>query len=123
MFAIPPLLYEAEPPPAIVALNHRVYLEAEADIVRDTIRYVSKAERNTAAYNEAAGGQTTQGDYWGQKMAAELGSDAPDVPVRPPPSSPGKIDPVTPSQVEKMTAPKLKKALKQRGLSTQGLKG
>ena len=41
------------------------------------IRYVSKAERNTAAYNEAAVGQTTQGDYWVQKMAVELGSDAP----------------------------------------------
>ena len=101
----------------------RTYLEAEEDITRDTIRYVSKAERNTAAYNEAAGGQTTQGDYWVQKMAAELGSDAPDVPARPPPSSPAKVDPVTPSQVEKMTAPKLKAALKQRGLSTQGLKG
>ena len=103
----------------------RTYLEAEEDLAQSmTVRYVSKAERNTAAYNEAAVGQTTQGDYWVQKMAAELDSDAPDVPARPPPpSSPGKIDPVTPSQVEKMTAPKLKKALKQRGLSTQGLKG
>ena len=102
----------------------RTYLEAEEDLAQSmTVRYVSKAERNTAAYNEAAVGQTTQGDYWVQKMAADLGSDALDVPARPPPSSPGKIDPVTPSQVEKMTAPKLKKALKQRGLSTQGLKG
>ena len=103
----------------------RTYLEAEEDITRDTIRYVSKAERNTAEYNAAAVGQTTQGDYWVQKMAAELdSSDALDVPARPPPPSfPAKIDPVTPAQVEKMTAPKLKKALKERGLSTQGLKG
>ena len=58
----------------------RTYLEAEEDLAQSmTVRYVSKAERNTAAYNEAAVGQTTQGDYWVQKMAAELGSDAPDV--------------------------------------------
>ena len=66
----------------------RTYLEAEEDLAQSmTVRYVSKAERNTAAYNEAAVGQTTQGDYWVQKMAAELGGDAPDVPARPPPPS------------------------------------
>ena len=72
----------------------RTYLEAEEDLAQSmTVRYVSKAERNTAAYNEAAVGQTTQGDYWVQKMAAELdSSDALDAPARPPSQRCGRSD-------------------------------
>ena len=80
--------------------------------------YVSKKVRNSAAYNApSAGAPDPQGEYWRRKLGGdEPPAHAPRVPL-------GPVDPVAPGQVERMTAPKLKIALAQRGLSTAGLKG
>ena len=66
--------------------------EAEETRAEHDSKILSKAERNTAAYNEAAVGQAPKSDYWVQKMAAESAVTLHRA-GGPPPSSPSRNRP------------------------------
>ena len=57
VFAIHPLLYEAEPPADIVALNHRVYLEAEAEVKERCLAAIARLAPS-ALFVQLAGAST-----------------------------------------------------------------
>ena len=69
VFAIHPLLYEAEPPQDIVALNHRVYLEAEVEVKERCVAAIARLAPS-ALFVQLAGASTEFVDRARERLGA-----------------------------------------------------